>query len=202
MEEFLFGLSEKEEKIKKKCELFLGENFKNSKEKFMKLSIIPTFLFYGIPGSGKTSLANKIYKLLREKYEIEKYYLNMESLLSSNFGESSQNLMNFFENIKKEIKENKIYAFIIIDELDSFTLSRMSHDTESIKRVLLTFNKIIDELVSNDSIYNMLIIATTNLENEIDFSVKRRFFFKEDFNIFLEKNESVSYTHLTLPTIA
>ena len=102
---FIFGLDDKILKIEKYCEKFLKEekdNFRIIKKKF---SIIPTFLFYGLPGTGKTTIANEVYKKLKKKYNIDLYFLQIDELISYNFGESSKNMRNFFEKIREEIKK-------------------------------------------------------------------------------------------------
>lgn len=184
----IFGLDNKISKIKKYCTEFLkneGE-FAIAKE---KLSITPTFLLYGLPGTGKTTIAYEIYQELRKEFNIDLKCLRIDDLISHNFGESSKNLIDFFKQIEVDIKENSSFAFVIIDELDSFTVNRFQNDSESIKRVLLTFNTVIDEMFINGTINNIVLIATTNMKESIDTSVLRRFFFHEDFNVTLNKND-------------
>lgn len=185
---FIYGLDNKANKIKNYCSQFLEDNpeFKKAKN---KLSIIPTFLFYGLPGTGKTTIAHQLYNELKKKYNIDLISLRIDEMLSHNFGESSKNLIAFFEKIKADIETNNSFAFVIIDELDSFTVNRYQNDNESIKRVLLTFNTIIDEMFINGELDKIILIATTNMKESIDTSVLRRFFFHEDFNIKLDKNE-------------
>lgn len=184
----IFGLDDKINKIKRYCTEFLkneGE-FVIAKE---KLSITPTFLFYGLPGTGKTTIAYEIYKELRKEFNIDFKCLRIDELISSNFGESSKNLIDFFKQTEDEIKENDSFAYVVIDELDSFTINRYENDNDSVKRILLTFNTIIDEMFINGNINKIILIATTNMKESIDTSVLRRFFFYEDFNITLNKNE-------------
>ena len=59
--------------------------------------------------------------------------------------------------------------------------------------MLLTFNTIIDELVRKGDIKKYIIIATTNIIENIDTSVLRRFYFHEDFNNNLDSNEFEKY---------
>lgn len=182
----LFGLDSKITILNKYCEIFYKLD-ESQLEKFKELSIYPTFLFYGYPATGKSSVANILYENLKKDNNIDIYRLNIDELLSSNFGESSHNLRNYFSKIKKDIEDNNSHAFIIMDEVDSFTLNRSQVDNESIKRVLLTFNTIIDELIKSNDIFKYIIVATTNLEKNIDTSIHRRFYFKENFNIELDE---------------
>ncbi|RGE39030.1 AAA family ATPase [Comamonas testosteroni] len=174
------------ERIYKCCKAFLGADA-SQVSKFSQLSIYPTFLFDGYPGTGKSSVANIVYEKLKREHNIDIKRLNVDELISHNFGESSSNLRDYFNSINEEIEKNKSYCFIVMDEVDSFTTSRYQNDNESIKRILLTFNLIIDELVRSKQIYRYIIIATTNVKDNIDTSVLRRFFFNEDFNIELDK---------------
>lgn len=184
MEEFLFGLEDKINNLIMKCNKIL-----NSNEKIIlkKLSIQPTFLFYGLPGTGKTSTAKLIYKKLKEKENIDFYTLNVDTLLSAEFGASSHNLDNFFENIYNETEKNNSWAYVIIDEIDSFAFSRYKTEHESIRRVLLTFNKIIDAIYEKEK--KIILVAISNIWTDIDPAVSRRFYFKESFDMFLEKDK-------------
>ncbi|MGB4661112.1 MAG: AAA family ATPase [Mobilitalea sp.] len=184
----IYGLDDKVDKIKNYCIKFL-KNDKDFEVAKKKLSITPTFLFDGLPGTGKTTIAHEVYEQLKEEYNIDLICLRIDELISQNFGESSKNLIAFFEQIKKDVKDNSSFAFVIIDELDSFTVNRYQNDNESIKRVLLTFNTIIDEMFLNGDLDKIILIATTNIKESIDTSVLRRFFFHEDFNISLNKDE-------------
>ena len=193
----LYCLDSKIEKINKFCKVFLDSD-DSQLSKLSQLSIYPTFLFDGFPGTGKSSVASIIYEQLKVEY-------NIDELISHNFGESSSNLRKYFEERSEEIDKNKSRCFIIMDEVDSFTINRYQNDNESIKRILLTFNTIIDELVRSSKIYQYIIIATTNVKESIDTSILRRFYFKEDFNIELDEatfkiflNELVDLTSLEI----
>lgn len=186
----LYCLDDKIEKLYKSCRVFLSSD-STEISNLSNLSIFPTFLFNGYPGTGKSSVASILYEKLKNEYNIDIARLNIDELISHNFGESSSNLRAYFHNKKEEIKDNKSFYFIIIDELDSFTINRHQNDNDSIKRILLTFNTIIDELVRSGEIYKFIIIATTNIKEVIDTSVLRRFYFKEDFNIELNENDFV-----------
>lgn len=190
--DFLFGLEQKQNEIFNTCNLLLKSTDQDLKI-FEKLSIIPTFIFYGPSGSGKSTLARNTYKLLAQEHNIELYFLDISTLISSEFGQSSKNLESFFKNCIKSNKENNSSSFIILDELDSFATSRSSHNSEPIKRILLAFNNIIDNLIATNSIKNIIIIATTNLFDQIDPSICRRFYFKHDFNFNLDRNNFLDY---------
>lgn len=182
----LYCLDTKIDQLHKFCKLFLDSD-DSQRSKLSQLSVYPTFLFDGFPGTGKSSVANIIYEQLKAEYNIDVARLNIDELISHNFGESSSNLREYFKTRKNEIEKNNSFCFIIMDEVDSFTISRYQNDNESIKRILLTFNTIIDELVRSGEIYRYIVIATTNVKKSIDTSILRRFYFKEDFNVELDE---------------
>lgn len=164
-----------------------------------QFSIMPTFLFYGLPGTGKTTVANLVYEKLKTNSDtsnIDLYYFNIEECLSSSFGESSRNILNFFANIEDNIKENNSFAFVIIDELDSFAINRFNNDSNSIQRVLTTFNKIINQYVKEDKLSKIVLVATTNLLDTLDTSILRRFFFHINFDKCLCEKEFIDYLRL------
>lgn len=193
--DYIFGIDKIKDDVLNYCKVIINsdEEFKTIKR---KLSITPTFLFYGYPGTGKTTLANEVYETLKKDEEIgniDKYAIKIDEMLSSNFGESSKNLISKFNEIKLDIATNNSTAFIIIDELDYFTNSRFYNNNDSITRVLLTFNKIVDDLISENIIDKMIIVATTNIRENIDTSILRRFFFHKNFNIILDKKNFNDY---------
>jgi len=182
----IYGLDSKVNQLKKHCSLFLdGE--KEFQSAVNKLSITPTFLFYGLPGTGKTTTAIEVYNQLKKDHNIDLEHLRIDQLISYNFGESSKNLINFFDDLKVQCEKNDSYVYVVIDELDSFTTNRYQNDSESIKRILLTFNNIIDELFLTDYQNRFILVATTNMIENIDTAILRRFFFHEDFDIRLSK---------------
>jgi SpoVK/Ycf46/Vps4 family AAA+-type ATPase len=63
----------------------------------------------------------------------------------------------------------------------------MQNNNESVKRILLTFNTIIDDLINKGTINDLVIVATTNVKDSIDPAVLRRFYFEENFDIKVEK---------------
>jgi SpoVK/Ycf46/Vps4 family AAA+-type ATPase len=128
---------------------------------------IKRILFYGSPGTGKTSLARKISKSSgRSTHE-----LSFSSVVSYKLGETIKNLERFFSNVNSG-------EIIIIDEIDELITNRVKSDMDEMKRVITSFNKMIDE---NQDIF---IIATTNMEKIIDSSTERRFDLMVNFNTY------------------
>jgi len=113
--------------------------------------------------------------------------------LGTNFGESSKNLIKFFDDIRENQSRNNSKTFVVIDEINSFTLNRFQNDNESMKRILLSFNTVIDQMEQKGNFDNIIIVATTNMRESIDTSVLRRFFFQYNFDICLDENDFYAY---------
>lgn len=122
------------------------------------------FLFYGAPGSGKTESAYQIARLLgRDILSVD-----FEQLVDSRLGETSKNVVMLFDEIA-HLQYGK--CIIIFDEIDSLVLDRINNnDLREMGRVTSTFLRELDTLNEN-----AVIIATTNLINNFDRALIRRF---------------------------
>lgn len=122
------------------------------------------FLFYGEPGSGKTESAYQIARLLNRDI----LSVDFEQLVDSRLGETAKNVAMLFDEIN-HIAFNK--TIVIFDEIDSIVLDRINkNDLREMGRVASLFLKELDKL--ND---NIIIIATTNLFQNFDKALIRRF---------------------------
>ncbi len=122
------------------------------------------FLFYGAPGTGKTESAYQIARILgRDLLQV-----NFEQLIDSRLGETARNVSVLFDEIN-HLAFGKI--IILMDEIDALVLDRINvNDLREMGRVTSTFIKELDRLKEN-----VVIIATTNLLNNFDKAIVRRF---------------------------
>lgn len=122
------------------------------------------FLFYGEPGSGKTESAYQIARLLNRDI----LSVDFEQLVDSRLGETAKNVALLFDEIS-HISYNKV--IIVFDEIDSIVLDRINkNDLREMGRVTSLFLKEMDKLNEN-----IIIIATTNLFENFDKALTRRF---------------------------
>jgi SpoVK/Ycf46/Vps4 family AAA+-type ATPase len=122
------------------------------------------FLFYGSPGTGKTESAYQIARILgRDLLRVD-----FEELIDSRLGETAKNVSFLFDEIN-HLAFGKI--IILMDEIDALILDRINiNDLREMGRVASTFIKELDRLSEN-----AVIIATTNLFNNLDKAIVRRF---------------------------
>lgn len=135
---------------------FLGDHNKIAKIGVVKI------LITGRPGTGKTSFANDIAKLLDKK----SFSISAPNLTSHKLGETQKNLQKLLIDIRK----NYINSIFIIDEFDSLIGSRNREINDEYQRMIGTFNIILDSLPKGT-----ILFAISNQVNSIDSATLRRF---------------------------
>ncbi len=120
--------------------------------------------FYGMPGTGKTALAEHIARSIERPLMIRK----ASDLVSKFVGETEQNMAAMF----KEATNEK--AVLLLDEADSFFQPRsMAQRSYEVTEV----NEMLQQMERFDGVF----ICTTNLLDRIDEAALRRFTFKLQF---------------------
>ena len=129
------------------------------------------FLFYGKPGTGKTESAYQIARIL----ERDILSVDFEQLIDSRLGETAKNVAKLFDEIN-HLQYGKV--IVIFDEIDSLVLDRINHnDLREMGRVTSVFLRELDTLNEN-----IILIATTNLFENFDKAIVRRFDATISFN--------------------
>ena len=124
-----------------------------------------TLCFHGLPGSGKTALAEHIAQSLQRPLMVRQ-----ASDLSSKFvGETEQNMARMFEEAQAE------GAVLLLDEADSFLRSRRRAE----RNYEVTE---VNEMLQGMERFAGIFVCTTNLFDEIDEAALRRFTFKIRFH--------------------
>lgn len=130
----------------------------------LKKNPIATLCFYGLPGTGKTALAEHIAMKLDMPITIKP----ASELLSMWLGESEKNIAKMFEEAKAE------GSILLLDEADSFLRDRSTAQRSwEVTQV--------NELLQRMERFPGIFICTTNLFQAIDAAALRRFTFKLEF---------------------
>lgn len=126
---------------------------------------INKFLFVGSPGTGKTESVKQVARLIGKELLV----VDFSYLVDSKLGQTVKNLAVLFNEINNlPFKQNYI---ILFDEIDSIVLDRVNqNDLREMGRVTSAFLKEIDRLSTE-----IILIATTNLFDNLDKAVTRRF---------------------------
>ena len=144
------------------------------------------FLFEGEPGTGKTETAKQIARIL----ERDLYIVNFDTIIDSKLGQTSKNIASVFIELNSLPYPEKV--IILFDEIDAIALDRInSNDLREMGRVTSSVLKGLDGVSDN-----IVIIATTNLINQFDKALLRRFDSIINFNRYtheelIEVSESI-----------
>lgn len=123
-----------------------------------------TLCFYGLPGTGKTALAEYMAMQLDMPIIIKP----ASELLSMWLGEAEKNIAKMFDEAKSE------NAILLLDEADSFLRDRsQAQRSWEVTQV--------NELLQRMERFPGIFICTTNLFESIDAAALRRFTFKLEF---------------------
>lgn len=118
-------------------------------------------LLYGAPGCGKTLGAERIAFNLG----LPLIKVRFDAIISSYFGDSASNLRAVFEGVLNEP------CVLLLDECDFIAKSRdIKNDVGEIPRIVNMLLTLLDEYSAPG-----LLIATTNLERNLDSALFRRF---------------------------
>mgnify|MGYP003649117812 FL=1 len=123
-----------------------------------------TLCFYGLPGTGKTALAEHIANAIERPLMIRR----ASDLMSKYVGETEQQMAEMFNDAQRE------GAVLLLDEADSFLQNRqMAVRSYEVSEV--------NEMLQGMERFDGIFICTTNLFDRIDEAALRRFAFKLKF---------------------
>ena len=151
-------------------------------------------LFFGLPGCGKTYLANAFAE------ELNRTFLSFTpaDITSMWIGKSQKNIKDIFAQAKA-----KSPSILFIDELESIAFNRNVSEFSAHSDQKATINQLLIE-INNACESNVLVIGATNLPSMLDPAIKRsgRFDFKipilppdiqerkEMFELYFNRNNS------------
>ena len=134
-----------------------------------------TCLFYGSPGTGKTE---SVYQLAR-KTGRDIIMADVSKLKSMWVGESEKNMRRLFRNYKELTKKTAMTPILLFNEADAiFGIRKTGADGAVDKMENSLQNIILQEMEDLKGI----LIATTNLTENLDKAFERRFLYKVRFD--------------------
>lgn len=132
-------------------------------------------LLYGPPGTGKTALANAIASSLRRLI----LCTDISRILAKWVGDSEKNLSKLFATYRKVCMRTRKTPVLLFDEADQL-LSKRQGVSHSADRM---YNQMQNILLENLESFEGIMIATTNLMDNIDEAFSRRFDLKLKLDI-------------------
>jgi len=153
------------------------EVFKKLKEwgiKDKRKGIDARIIFYGSAGTGKTMTAISLAKTLKRPI----LSFDCSKILSMYVGESEKNVRKIFDDFKELSKKAKVDPILLLNEADQFLSSRTEGPGSSADKMHNQMQNIFLEQIEK---FEGILIATTNLLDNIDKAFSRRFNYKIEF---------------------
>ena len=134
-----------------------------------------TCLFYGTPGTGKTET---VLQLARQTGR-DIMQVNVSEIKSKWVGDSEKNIKALFDDYRCKVRECEVTPILLFNEADAIINRRQEMAERGVDKMENSIqNIILQEMETLDGI----LIATTNLEQNMDKAFERRFLYKIKFN--------------------
>ena len=131
-------------------------------------------LFYGGPGTGKTET---VYQLARQTGR-NIMVVDVPQIKSKWVGESEKNIKALFDRYREQVKRSKLTPILLFNEADAIIGKRKNGAENAVDKMENSLqNIILQEMETLDGI----MIATTNLQQNMDKAFERRFLYKIKF---------------------
>jgi hypothetical protein len=151
-------------------------------------------LFYGAPGTGKTET---VYQLARQTGR-SIMTVNVPDIKSKWVGESEKNIKDVFDRYRLAVQRSELAPILLFNEADGILGIRQEGAQRAVDKMENSIqNIILQEMENMDGI----LIATTNLTQNLDPAFERRFLYKICFE---RPDASVreKIWHTMLPTLS
>lgn len=143
--------------------------------KSMNMPTGVTALLYGLPGTGKTESVLQMARITGRNV----MHVDIASSKSCWFGESEKIIKQTFDDYRKLCQGSKVKPILLFNEADAIFSKRKDISSSSVAQTENTIqNIILEEMEKLDGI----LIATTNMTDNLDDAFDRRFLFKIRFD--------------------
>jgi len=139
-----------------------------------KSGIDARIIFYGAAGTGKTMTAHSLAKSLKRQV----LAFDCSKILSMYVGESEKNVRKIFDTFYELSEKTKTEPILLLNEADQFLGARSSGNITGSDQMHNQMQNIFLEQIEN---FRGMLIATTNLLENIDKAFSRRFNYKIEF---------------------
>lgn len=133
-----------------------------------------TCLFYGSPGTGKTET---VYQLARETGRLI-VSVDVTKIKDCFVGESEKNIKGLFDSYRELVNSSEVAPILLFNEADAVFGVRKEGATSAVDKMENSIQNIILQEMEN---LDGILIATTNLTDNLDKAFERRFLYKIRF---------------------
>ena len=176
-EKSLFYNKRELEEVQRLTELLSIDKFKDIQKRLRDANMRPGFtcLFYGAPGTGKTETVLQLGKKTGRPI----FQVNISEIKSKWVGESEKNIQELFNKYDSIVKTKNVCPILFFNEADAVISKRSNNVDDAVDKMENTIQNIILQAMENLS---GIMIATTNLTNNMDPAFERRFLYKICFD--------------------
>ena len=133
-------------------------------------------VFYGAPGTGKTESVYQIAKATGRDI----LHVDISQTKSMWFGESEKRIKAVFSDYARLCRKSKLKPILLFNEADAVLGKRKDNEVSNTAQTENAIqNIILEQMEKNEGI----IVATTNLVDNLDAAFERRFLFKLKFEL-------------------
>lgn len=165
-----------EKQVKELLSLFQQEKFQTIQERMKQRGFRNGFtcLFYGGPGTGKTET---VYQLARQSGR-SIMLVDVPQIKSKWVGDSEKNIKALFDQYREMVRRNKLAPILLFNEAEAIIGKRQEGAERAVEKMENSIqNIILEEMEKLDGI----MVATTNLQKNLDKAFERRFLYKVEF---------------------
>ena len=175
-EKKMFYVKENELQVSELLSFLMPEKYNEIHERMQQTGFRTGFacLFYGGPGTGKTETA---YQLARQTGR-DIMVVDVPQIKSKWVGDSEKNIKALFDRYREQVKRAKLTPILLFNEADAIIGIRKQGAQSAVDKMENSIqNIILQEMEQLDGI----MIATTNLTQNLDTAFERRFLYKMKF---------------------
>jgi hypothetical protein len=175
-EKKLFYNGKEAEQISRLSSLLSADAFKDIQARLSESKMRTGFacLFYGHPGTGKSET---VYQIARETGR-DIVMVDIAETKSMWFGESEKKIKEIFTRYRNLAEELETTPILLFNEADAVIGKRKNISTSAVAQTENAIQNIILQEMEN---LNGILIATTNLTENLDKAFERRFIYKIEF---------------------
>jgi AAA+ superfamily predicted ATPase len=172
----LFYNKREQSQIEQLTSLLQAKNFANVQKRLENNGMRKGFacLFYGAPGTGKTET---VYQIARSTGR-DILMVDISETKSCWFGESEKKIKAIFERYKAFVQTNETIPILLFNEADAIIGKRKDVGNSNVAQTENAIQNIILQEMEN---LEGIMIATTNLTQNLDAAFERRFLYKIEF---------------------
>ena len=175
-EKALFFPKHIERQVKELGSFLQPENYQKIQNRMKEKGFRNGFacLFYGGPGTGKTESVYQLAKKTGRNIMV----VDVPQLKSMWVGQSEKNVKALFDRYREQVKRAKLTPILLFNEADAIIGKRKNGAENAVDKMENSLqNIILQEMEQLDGI----MIATTNLQENMDKAFERRFLYKIKF---------------------